>query len=86
MRVQIKRRDEESLSTEGLLGKDYCFIIDDIDFSDHLIEFGLIMGVKDLNQCVIKFMPNDVEIDADALAHLRARFEVDDVDDAEARS
>ena len=64
-----------TIKGEGLSARSgYRVMLDDLDITNSLMELNLSMSVDDANIAEIRIMPDEVEVDADALAKLTAQL------------
>ena len=64
-----------TIKGEGLSARSgYRVMLDDYDITHGLMELTLSINVEDINVAEIRIMPDEVEVDADALAKLTAQL------------
>ena len=71
-KLSIKKRKDVK-ETSGLVLRDYDVTIDGKEI-DKLTGISLSMGIDEFNQCTLSFFVDDVDVDADFLAALKAHI------------
>lgn len=79
MKLTVEPNPDFKAEGKRLVGSQYLYKLTQrgvtIDVSDALTRLDLKMGGREINVAVISFLLEDVEIDADVLAQLKAHIE-----------
>lgn len=79
MKLTVEPNPDVKAEGKRLVGSQYLYKLTQrgvtIDVSDALTRLDLKMGGREINVAVISFLLEDVEIDADVLAQLKAHIE-----------